>query len=135
MVSAPWSLKTGRLHGNHVQSVSLADARKGARGGGGRQHPGLLKHLSKDDLVLYQYGEIRTAPAEGHLSVCRGCRDRLSAMRLDVERLVSPPAGHGRRSAPPASPPPAPPRLSVWRHLREALFRVVPGRRSPPRTS
>ncbi|HEV8609515.1 MAG TPA: hypothetical protein VGS98_05540 [Thermoanaerobaculia bacterium] len=96
-----------------VRSVSSADARKGASGGGGPHH-GLLKHLSKDDLVLYQYGEIRTAPAEGHLSVCRGCRDRLRVMRLDVERLT--PAPPGDPSRPPA-PQKGAPRLPAWRRL------------------
>jgi RNA polymerase sigma-70 factor, ECF subfamily len=46
-----------------------------------------LKHLRDDDLVLYQDGEIRTAPAERHLHVCRGCRERLQALDLELTRL------------------------------------------------
>lgn len=51
-----------------------------------------LKHLHDDDLVLYHYGEIRTAPAEGHLRICRGCRDRLRSMPFDPSALTPPPA-------------------------------------------
>jgi hypothetical protein len=93
---------------------TFSNARKGARGGGGRHH-GLLKHLSNDDLTLYHYREIRTAPAEKHLSVCRGCRDRLSAIALDPEALTP-------RSAGPSPKPPEKPRarIPLWRRL---LFR------------
>src|SRR6478672_8025518 len=56
-----------------------------------------LKHLHDDDLVLYSGGEIRTAPAQAHLHVCRGCRDRLRALELDVGRLS---LSSGRGEAP-----------------------------------
>jgi hypothetical protein len=67
-----------------------------------------LKHLRDDDLVLYQDGEIRTAPAEKHLHVCRGCRDRLQALELQLSRLTFPPA---------AGDPPPPPKLPLWRRI------------------
>ena len=99
--------------GTPSRSVFSTNARKGARGGGGRHH-GLLKHLSKDDLTLYHFREIRTAPAEKHLSLCRGCRDRLAAISLDVGRLIPPPG----TTAPPPSPPEAPrPKAPLWRRL------------------
>jgi hypothetical protein len=59
-----------------------------------------LKHLRDDDLVLYQDGEIRTAPAERHLHVCRGCRDRLQALDLELTRLSLPPAAPATRKVP-----------------------------------
>jgi len=59
-----------------------------------------LKHLRDDDLVLYQDGEIRTAPAERHLHVCRGCRDRLQALDLELSRLSLPPAAPATRKVP-----------------------------------
>jgi len=71
-----------------------------------------LKHLRDDDLVLYQDGEIRTAPAERHLHVCRGCRDRLQALDRRVSRMTLPPA---------AGPPSPPRRLSLWQRLLKRL--------------
>ncbi len=72
-----------------------------------------MKHLHDDDLVLYHYGEIRTAPAEGHLSICRGCRDRLAAMRLDLEKLsLAPPERIAMRPPGPAEAPRPVPRAS-----------------------
>ncbi len=71
-----------------------------------------MKHLADDDLVLYQDGEIRTAPAERHLHVCRGCRDRLQALDLEIDRLKKPPS-HG------LAPPP--PKLAAWRRLLRRL--------------
>jgi hypothetical protein len=82
-----------------------------------------LKHLHDDDLVLYHYGEIRTAPAEGHLRICRGCRDRLRAMPFDPAVLKPPPADFTR---PPAG---AKPRPEAARRspglLRRLLFRLT----------
>jgi hypothetical protein len=109
-----------------VASVPPVNAWKGARGGGGR-HPGLLKHLSRDDLVLYHYGEIRTAPAEAHLSVCRDCSDRLRAMRRDLERLTLPPRADGGGAAERASNSGRP---SVWRRLLARLALAGSDRRS-----
>ena len=69
-----------------------------------------MKHLGDDDLVLYQDGEIRTAPAERHLHVCRGCRDRLQALDLEIDRLKKPPSARPRPVAPEARGlAPAPP--------------------------
>jgi hypothetical protein len=59
-----------------------------------------LKHLRDDDLVLYQDGEIRTAPAERHLHVCRGCRDRLQALDLELTRLSFPPEAPATKKVP-----------------------------------
>jgi hypothetical protein len=64
-----------------------------------------LKHLHDDDLVLYHYGEIRTAPAEGHLRICRGCRDRLRSIPFDPSTLKPPPADFVRPLASPAAAP------------------------------
>jgi hypothetical protein len=79
-----------------------------------------LKHLRDDDLVLYHDGEIRTAPAERHLHVCRGCRDRLAILDLELSRLSLP------RAAQPLPPPsagiaPRPPKLPAWRRLFRRL--------------
>jgi hypothetical protein len=76
-----------------------------------------LKHLRDDDLVLYQDGEIRTAPAERHLHVCRGCRDRLQALDLQLSRLTFPPA---------TGAPPPPPNLPLWRRVLRRLVRRNP---------
>jgi len=76
-----------------------------------------IRHLHDDDLVLYHYGEIRTAPAQGHLRICRGCRDRLQTLTLDLERLslAPPPPATASRTAPQS--PSRRPRLAVWRRL------------------
>lgn len=82
-----------------------------------------MKHLHDDDLVLYHYGEIRTAPAEGHLRICRGCRDRLRSMPFDPAVLKPPPADFTRPAAGPktgSAPTPRPPGL-----LRRFLFRLT----------
>jgi hypothetical protein len=76
-----------------------------------------MRHLHDDDLVLYHYGEIRTAPAQRHLSICRGCRDRLQTLSLDIERLsLAPPPPATASWGVPRSPSPRP-RLAVWRRL------------------
>jgi hypothetical protein len=82
-----------------------------------------LKHLHDDDLVLYHYGEIRTAPAEGHLRICRGCRERLSAMPFDPAVLKPPPADFTRPIARPEPSPEAPPRRPGL--LRRLLLRLT----------
>jgi hypothetical protein len=89
-----------------------------------------MKHLHNDDLVLYHYGEIRTAPAEGHLRICRGCRDRLQMLTLDLERLslASPPPATASWTAPPS--PSRRPRLAVWRRLLLRLAYAGTDRRS-----
>lgn len=84
-----------------------------------------MKHLGDDDLVLYQDGEIRTEPAEKHLHICRGCRDRLQALDLELDRLKKPPA-------PVLAPPP--PKLTAWRRLLRRLAGGISARidRGPP---
>jgi hypothetical protein len=82
-----------------------------------------LKHLHDDDLVLYHYGEIRTAPAEGHLRICRGCRERLNAMPFDPAVLKPPPADFTRRIAHVEPSPEAPPRRPGL--LRRLLVRLT----------
>lgn len=74
-----------------------------------------MKHPREDDLVLYRYGEIRTAPVERHVSICRGCRDRLRTMKLDPDLLspAPPPTRYAPR-VPPATPPRP---LPFWRRL------------------
>ena len=91
--------------------------------GGHPAHARRLKHLHDDDLVLYSGGEIRTAPAQAHLHVCRGCRDRLRALELDVDRLS---LSSGRGEAPTGPAPVAPllPRKPAW--WRRLLDRLVP---------
>lgn len=79
---------------------------KGAGGGG--PHPGLLRHLSRDDLVLHHYGEVRTAPTERHLAECPTCRERLRALRRDLQE----PSNHAALS---------PPRPPIWRRILLAL--------------
>jgi len=76
-----------------------------------------MKHLHDDDLVLYQYGEIRTAPAEGHLRICRGCRDRLQTLALDLDRLSLAPPPPATASWTASRRPSRPPRLAIWRRL------------------
>ncbi|PYQ34364.1 MAG: hypothetical protein DMF54_05060 [Acidobacteria bacterium] len=75
------------------------------------------KHLHDDDLVLYHYGEIRTAPAEGHLRICRGCRDRLQMLSLDLDRLSLAPPPPATASWTASRRPPRPPRRAFWRRL------------------
>jgi hypothetical protein len=75
------------------------------------------KHLHDDDLVLYHYGEIRTAPAEGHLRICRGCRDRLQTLSLDLQRLSLAPPPPATASWTTPRNPSRRPRLAVWRRL------------------
>jgi hypothetical protein len=86
-----------------------------------------LKHLHDDDLVLYHYGEIRTAPAEGHLRICRGCRDRLRSMPFDPAALTPPPADFTR----PPRATPQPSRLGLFRRLLLKLAFSGAGRRRP----
>ncbi|HEX9286232.1 MAG TPA: hypothetical protein VF999_03080 [Thermoanaerobaculia bacterium] len=76
-----------------------------------------MKHLRDDDLVLYHYGEIRTAPVENHLAICRDCRNRLRTLTLDIDRLsfAPPPPATASRIAPEISA--RRPRLAVWRRL------------------
>ncbi len=75
-----------------------------------------MRHLHDDDLVLYHYGEIRTAPAEVHLSICRGCRERLQTLSLDIERLSLAPLQPALATLS-AARNPLRPRLAVWRRL------------------
>jgi hypothetical protein len=83
-----------------------------------------LKHLRDDDLVLYQDGEIRTAPAERHLYLCRGCRERLQVLELEMRRLSAAPA-----AAPPLEEGRRPTRgLPAWRRFLQRLGLV----RTPP---
>ena len=82
-----------------------------------------MKHLHDDDLVLYHYGEIRTAPAEGHLRICRGCRDRLRAMPFDPSVLKPPPVDFARPVARPEPSPEATPRRPGL--LRRFLLRLT----------
>jgi hypothetical protein len=84
-----------------------------------------LKHLHDDDLVLYSGGEIRTAPAKAHLHVCRGCRDRLRALELDLDRLSLPPEPAAVARSAPAVPPRLPAKPAWWRRL---LHRLAPAR-------
>ncbi|MDQ5857614.1 MAG: hypothetical protein M3542_04960 [Acidobacteriota bacterium] len=92
-----------------------------------------MKHLHDDDLVLYHYGEIRTAPAEGHLRICRGCRDRLQSMPFDPSALTPPPAHFTRPTRAEAEPnPPSFPQVHGF--LRRLLLRLAfagSGRRRP----
>ena len=87
-----------RGDGRRRVSVSTQDE------GGHLDRVARVKHLGDDDLVLYQDGEIRTAPAERHLHVCRGCRDRLQALDLEIDRLKKPPSP-GLAPPPPSSRP------------------------------
>jgi hypothetical protein len=105
-----------------LPSVPSGNGKKGAQGGGGRTARSLT-HLSRDDLVLYHYREIRTAPAEEHLGACRICRDRLG--RIEHEELARP-AAEGR----PAFTSPSRPRLPIWRRLLLLLAFVGSGRRT-----
>ncbi|HZI65572.1 MAG TPA: hypothetical protein VFF17_03310 [Thermoanaerobaculia bacterium] len=82
-----------------------------------------MKHLHDDDLVLYHYGEIRTAPAEGHLRICRGCRDRLRSMPFDPSALTPPPAD---LRSPARERKVQPPPVRTVGFLRRLLRRLVP---------
>ncbi|MEO8350054.1 MAG: hypothetical protein ABI610_14195 [Acidobacteriota bacterium] len=93
-----------------------------------------MKHLHDDDLVLYHYGEIRTAPAEGHLRICRGCRDRLQSMPLDPSALIPPPADFTRPARAERQPHPPPVVQKTVGFLRRFLHRLAlpgSGRRRP----
>ena len=85
-----------------------------------------LKHLHDDDLVLYHYGEIRTAPAETHLRICRGCRDRLRSMPFDPASFTPPPAELRPRVKPEPDRPRAARPRGLFLRLLARLLRGVP---------